>query len=168
MLLSSSFYSPLVPYRCRCGYQFCYNCGTQWKTCRCEHWDEHRLLERAIQIDARDQLEEAPDEVVPEQVIETATPEADAGPDHVELEDPLQAFWDGLNRQGEEEQARRQRRVEAIMQDLNDNHECDHLRWSNRAGPRQCEECYDVMPSFIYECRQCHIMACRRCRRHRL
>lgn len=163
MLLSSSF---TYHYRCRCGYQFCYNCGSQWKTCRCVHWDEHRLLERAIQIDARDQVEEAPDEMMPEQIVDT-TLQANV-PDHVQPEAAQQAVREELNRQSEEQQARRQRRVQAIMQDLNDNHECDHLRWNNRPGPRQCEECYDVMPNFIYECRQCHIIACRRCRRHRL
>ncbi|KAK6212458.1 hypothetical protein LQW54_005232 [Pestalotiopsis sp. IQ-011] len=47
---------------CRCGFQFCYVCGAQWKTCRCEQWDERRLYERAAEIDARD---EAPDDVAP-------------------------------------------------------------------------------------------------------
>ncbi|KAJ5582135.1 IBR domain containing protein, partial [Penicillium sp. DV-2018c] len=35
---------------CRCGAQFCYNCGLQWKTCSCEQWNEHRLLARAYEI----------------------------------------------------------------------------------------------------------------------
>ncbi|OQE07785.1 hypothetical protein PENVUL_c012G01243 [Penicillium vulpinum] len=40
---------------CRCGAQFCYNCGQQWKNCECEQWDEHRLLARAYQIVDREE-----------------------------------------------------------------------------------------------------------------
>lgn len=32
---------------CRCGSNWCYLCGVPWKHCKCEHWDEARLLERA-------------------------------------------------------------------------------------------------------------------------
>ncbi|KAM0425475.1 hypothetical protein ACHAPT_009264 [Fusarium lateritium] len=62
----------------------------------------------------------------------------------------------------------RQLRVERERRNLMENHECTHERWKGRPGPRQCEECFDFLPIFIYECRQCHIMACRRCRFNRL
>ncbi|KAK6936000.1 IBR domain [Dillenia turbinata] len=33
---------------CRCGFEFCYNCGAQWKnkkaTCSCPLWDERNIL----------------------------------------------------------------------------------------------------------------------------
>ncbi|XP_057956587.1 E3 ubiquitin-protein ligase RSL1-like [Malania oleifera] len=33
---------------CRCGYEFCYTCGAEWKnkkaTCRCPLWEEHNIL----------------------------------------------------------------------------------------------------------------------------
>ncbi|KAK1759755.1 hypothetical protein QBC47DRAFT_457992 [Echria macrotheca] len=29
---------------CRCRAQFCYQCGAKWRSCKCEHWDEDRLL----------------------------------------------------------------------------------------------------------------------------
>ncbi|KAL1893926.1 hypothetical protein Sste5346_006067 [Sporothrix stenoceras] len=48
------------------------------------------------------------------------------------------------------------------------NHQCAHANWGSRQGRYQCEECRDYLPSFIYECRQCRIMACRRCRFNRL
>ncbi|KAL1952155.1 hypothetical protein VTO73DRAFT_1304 [Trametes versicolor] len=32
---------------CRCRHQFCYLCTAQWKTCRCEQWDENRLVAAA-------------------------------------------------------------------------------------------------------------------------
>ncbi|EAW16109.1 BRcat and Rcat domain-containing protein [Aspergillus fischeri NRRL 181] len=32
---------------CRCGAEFCYACGTKWRQCRCELWDENRLVDRA-------------------------------------------------------------------------------------------------------------------------
>ncbi|CAK96785.1 uncharacterized protein An08g11650, partial [Aspergillus niger] len=35
---------------CRCGAEFCYNCGMEGKNCQCEQWNEHGLLARAYQI----------------------------------------------------------------------------------------------------------------------
>ncbi|XP_008225820.1 PREDICTED: probable protein ariadne-2 [Prunus mume] len=33
---------------CRCGHQFCYTCGAEWKnkkaTCDCPLWDEHYII----------------------------------------------------------------------------------------------------------------------------
>jgi hypothetical protein len=58
--------------------------------------------------------------------------------------------------------------VERERINLMENHECEHASWRSRGGSHRCEECYDVLPNFIYECRQCSIMACRRCRFNRL
>lgn len=35
---------------CRCGAQFCYVCGAEWKTCPCEQFNEEMLLERANRL----------------------------------------------------------------------------------------------------------------------
>lgn len=36
-------------YLCRCGHEFCYNCGAEWKnkkaTCSCPLWDEENILD---------------------------------------------------------------------------------------------------------------------------
>ncbi|OJD21929.1 hypothetical protein ACJ73_06728 [Blastomyces percursus] len=40
---------------CRCRAQFCYLCGTEWKNCKCEQWDDDRLIERGQQIVLREQ-----------------------------------------------------------------------------------------------------------------
>jgi hypothetical protein len=33
---------------CRCGYEFCYTCGKEWKekkaTCACPLWDENNII----------------------------------------------------------------------------------------------------------------------------
>ncbi|GAM83129.1 hypothetical protein ANO11243_011150 [Dothideomycetidae sp. 11243] len=34
---------------CRCGHDFCYVCGANWKTCTCPIWQEDRILEVANQ-----------------------------------------------------------------------------------------------------------------------
>ncbi|KAL6817111.1 hypothetical protein J3E69DRAFT_374967 [Trichoderma sp. SZMC 28015] len=39
---------------CRCGAQFCYVCGKEWKTCACDQWDENRLVDRANVVVDRD------------------------------------------------------------------------------------------------------------------
>ncbi|KAH7239248.1 hypothetical protein BKA59DRAFT_515526 [Fusarium tricinctum] len=37
---------------CLCGFQFCYVCGERWKTCRCPHFDEANLFNRADEFAA--------------------------------------------------------------------------------------------------------------------
>ena len=64
--------------------------------------------------------------------------------------------------------ARRAGRVERERRNLIENHECEHSRWRGRGGVHRCEECHNLLPLFIYECMQCRIMACRRCRFNRL
>ncbi|RYP46725.1 hypothetical protein DL768_007115 [Monosporascus sp. mg162] len=153
---------------CRCGFQFCYVCGSRWKTCQCEHWDEHRLLERAQQIDARDQDrdrdgEDAAAAAAPREVVLPA--EAAAAAREEEEEEEVLPVEVAAAQQPEQEF---EARLERLAQHLAAHHECEHALWGEQRGPRTCEECGDEMPLFIYECQECHIMACRRCRYHRL
>ncbi|RYP15283.1 hypothetical protein DL765_005807 [Monosporascus sp. GIB2] len=192
---------------CRCGFQFCYVCGSRWKTCECEQWDERRLLERAEQIDARDHGrdrdrddEDAAAAAPREEVVMPAEPTVARRQEAVMPAEPMAARGQGavmpaeptvvrreevvvpaeptaVRREvarlvqegpGRQYEAEREARLETLMQHLVANHQCEHELWRGRRGPRACEECGDEMPLFIYECRQCHIMACRRCRYHRL
>ncbi|KAK1997828.1 IBR finger domain-containing protein [Colletotrichum falcatum] len=56
---------------------------------------------------------------------------------------------------------------------IQQNHECFHTAWRsitidrNTRHLRECEGCNQKMPVFIYQCRQCEISACRRCRYNR-
>ncbi|PHH55283.1 hypothetical protein CFIMG_003936RAa [Ceratocystis fimbriata CBS 114723] len=50
---------------------------------------------------------------------------------------------------------------------LRNNHVCDHVHWNTLGGSRNCEDCGDRLPMYIYECRQCRILRCRRCRFNR-
>ncbi|EHK18242.1 uncharacterized protein TRIVIDRAFT_159594 [Trichoderma virens Gv29-8] len=111
---------------CRCGAQFCYVCGLQWKTCTCDQWDENRLIDRANVLVDRD------------------------------------AEGHQLGR------AQRAALVERARHDLVQNHQCLHQRWRSRRGAFRCDECHDRMPDYIYECRDCRILGCRRCRYNRL
>lgn len=56
----------------------------------------------------------------------------------------------------------------AAMQRLRENHQCEHQKWKYISGKHQCEECRSWLPDYIFECRQCEIQACNRCRRNRL
>ncbi|MCO5558375.1 hypothetical protein L7F22_011957 [Adiantum nelumboides] len=51
---------------CRCGYEFCYVCGKEWKgkdgTCDCQLWDEHYLLEPRAQAANNDRFHRQADE----------------------------------------------------------------------------------------------------------
>ncbi|KAI1762570.1 hypothetical protein GGR53DRAFT_415339 [Hypoxylon sp. FL1150] len=39
---------------CPCGVKFCYMCAAVWRTCTCPMWDESRLLDRAVEINDRE------------------------------------------------------------------------------------------------------------------
>ncbi|CAI6334275.1 unnamed protein product [Periconia digitata] len=39
---------------CRCKAEFCYECGTEWKHCECDHANADRIMERAEEIVDRD------------------------------------------------------------------------------------------------------------------
>ncbi|KAK0260608.1 hypothetical protein B0A54_15074 [Friedmanniomyces endolithicus] len=62
----------------------------------------------------------------------------------------------------------RERAIAEAVEHLRQNHECEHDKWRWVRGPNQCEECYHMLPQYIFECRQCHLQACNRCRRNRL
>lgn len=58
--------------------------------------------------------------------------------------------------------------IDALMAHLLGNHECSHDKWRWIKGPHRCEECHYRLPSYIFECKQCMLQACNRCRRNRL
>ncbi|KAK5164724.1 hypothetical protein LTR04_001645 [Oleoguttula sp. CCFEE 6159] len=58
--------------------------------------------------------------------------------------------------------------VVAMAEDLLAHHECDHDRWWRVAGQHNCEECFQTLRRYIYECRQCHLRVCNRCRDNRI
>ncbi|KAL8029842.1 hypothetical protein ABFX02_14G249500 [Erythranthe guttata] len=47
---------------CRCGYEFCYTCGAEWKnkkaTCSCPLWNEHNIIEDVFDDDEFDDEDE--------------------------------------------------------------------------------------------------------------
>ncbi|KAI1266436.1 hypothetical protein F5Y18DRAFT_416309 [Xylariaceae sp. FL1019] len=156
---------------CKCQAQFCYLCGTPWKNCDCAQWDEHRLLARAEEIYDRDHDGERGDDNEPEVnddlgIVNNERPDILPGEVHDEGNEVIPV--DVVPAAPRRRATAREEGIDRIMQNLLANHECDHDRWKGRGGPRRCEECGHVMPIFIYECRQCNIMACRRCRYHRL
>ncbi|KAF4762177.1 hypothetical protein N7455_001495 [Penicillium solitum] len=58
--------------------------------------------------------------------------------------------------------------VEQAAQFLVEQHDCYHDgAWKKLGISAQCEECGDVMPDYIFECRHCGIQACNSCRIHR-
>lgn len=62
----------------------------------------------------------------------------------------------------------RELRIAEAMQHLRDNHECDHDKWRFVKGRNSCEECRHVLREYIFECKQCHLRKCNRCRRNQL
>ncbi|KAH7010532.1 hypothetical protein EDB80DRAFT_839914 [Ilyonectria destructans] len=68
------------------------------------------------------------------------------------------------NLTGQPREQMRQREMRNLVQ----NHECDHQNWAYHGGRHQCEECHDWLPHYIFECGQCRIQACNRCRHNRL
>lgn len=64
--------------------------------------------------------------------------------------------------------AARERQVDRAITHLRERHECTHETWNYTAGPHQCEECYHQLSQYIFECQQCRILACNRCKMNRL
>ncbi|KAK4898283.1 hypothetical protein LTR27_004290 [Elasticomyces elasticus] len=62
----------------------------------------------------------------------------------------------------------REQAIAKAVEHLRENHECEHEKWQWIRGPHQCEECSFMLPQYIFECKQCHLQACSRCRRNRL
>lgn len=60
------------------------------------------------------------------------------------------------------------RQVRQAIEHLRTRHECDHTSWNYVRGPHACEECHYTLPQYTFECRQCRLQACNRCRRNRL
>ncbi|EED14044.1 IBR finger domain protein [Talaromyces stipitatus ATCC 10500] len=107
---------------CRCGAQFCYNCGERWKTCQCEQWDQHRLLSRAHQIIDREQNSPGaanPALVAPIPRTQQPTPIENEEPRSV-TETPQPA---------QQEQAPWATLVVEAIGILRNNHECEHWHW---------------------------------------
>ncbi|KAB8267157.1 IBR finger domain protein [Aspergillus minisclerotigenes] len=151
---------------CRCGAQLCYNCGERWKSCSCKQWDKHRLLTRAYQIIDREANPPAwPQQVLdPEHLPETYETQEEEPRAAAAAEIP--AFIE--ERPAPRAQTERDLLVAQTIQELRENHECTHDRWKFIRGPHGCEECYHRLPEYIFECRQCRLQACNRCRRNRL
>lgn len=62
----------------------------------------------------------------------------------------------------------RELRIAEAVRHLRDNHACTHYKWRWIRGTHPCEECHHVLREYIFECKQCHLRACNRCRRNRL
>lgn len=127
--------------RCKCRTQFCYLCAARWKTCTCVQWDETRLLERAQEFRNRFR-----------------------NPDNDNAQQQANAVGPACPRPP----ATAQNRIGQIIENLRERHACTHRRWNAVYGSHECDECHDEMPDYIYQCRQCRIRACRKCRFNRL
>ncbi|KAL2816425.1 hypothetical protein BDW59DRAFT_177361 [Aspergillus cavernicola] len=69
--------------------------------------------------------------------------------------------------------ADRQLRVEQMLEDLRENHECEHPGRFERVfgtsrGHFECEICGDRHRKYILACRRCHVQVCEDCRRNRI
>lgn len=139
---------------CKCGAQFCYICGLRWKSCRCNHWDEDRLLARAEQIVRRevDRAEPRLPGIAPP--IIPAVPEPVAAAEQAVTVETVAPVHDYA--------------VRHMAENLRVNHNCETHNWRYISASSRCEECHHWMPQFIFDCSQCHLRVCRRCRRNRL
>ncbi|PYH29936.1 BRcat and Rcat domain-containing protein [Aspergillus neoniger CBS 115656] len=161
---------------CHCGAEFCYNCGLEWKKCECEQWNEHRLLARAYQIIDREAdqpaaaaLPQDADEALVEGQLVPEAHEPHFQTREVQSEDVIVADEEPFaTLPSPTTRTARDLLVARTMQELRDNHECGHSKWKYLRGPHRCEECFHHLREYIFECRQCRIQACNRCRRNRL
>jgi hypothetical protein len=62
----------------------------------------------------------------------------------------------------------RMERVADATEMLRTRHNYNHPSWRYTQGSHQCEECLHNLPEYIFECQQCRLQVCNRCRRNRL
>ena len=64
--------------------------------------------------------------------------------------------------------AERAQRVQQMMEEIVQHHECDHdVYWTRVRWQDRCEECNEWKKT-ILRCPNCHIQMCDRCKRNRL
>lgn len=80
---------------------------------------------------------------------------------------PAEILQDEVPRPTQAEVIRNDRIAQAVEY-LRTHHACTHNKWHFRKGRHQCEECRHTLKEYIFECRQCSLQACNRCRRNRL
>jgi IBR domain, a half RING-finger domain len=104
---------------CRCGAEFCYECGAVWKTCGCEDWNMQKLFA------------EAERRITEEESEWKSNPQQGVSPLLRDLGN-LRAYVPPTER--------RQARIAALADYLRNNHHCDH-HWQQRTGEGRCGEC---------------------------
>jgi hypothetical protein len=113
--------------------EFCYLCEARWKTCACTQWDETRLVAAAQE------------RVLFQQHIEAARRPA-----------PVLARWNrGQCRNGNRAAPppvgpNEQELIQALVNELRVNHDCQHERWRYRDGGGQCVGCRDVLDRYVF------------------
>jgi hypothetical protein len=163
--------------RCTCGYEFCYLCGVTWKNCDCRHWDEHRLREHAEEIldrghddddDSDDDEADHDHDHDEDDNVEVANDVEVANNEDGEIDDERDV--DPMRHRASLYQAWRARTVRRLMQELEENHECNHPEdeWERLSARRRCECCGDKKPRYVFRCGRCELRACGKCRFSRL
>lgn len=115
---------------CRCGAEFCYECGAGWKSCGCEVWNQQKLYAEA---ERRLNEEEEEWKLNPQQGISPLV--RDLGNLRVYVP-PAQ---------------RRQARIEALADYLRNNHPCDH-NWQQNMRSGCCGECGKSVETSLMVC----------------
>lgn len=88
---------------CRCGSQFCYYCGSKWKTCKCTDYEgAQRIAERRRQIELRDAVAAAEAEEIERAIAEVEAMERREAEEREREAERLRA-----ERRKEEEELRR-------------------------------------------------------------
>ena len=65
----------------------------------------------------------------------------------------------------------RDAQIQRTAQHLREHHECDHERFQcvrEGGADFECEVCSEVYYNWIYQCRQCLMIACNKCRHNRV
>jgi hypothetical protein len=105
---------------CRCGAEFCYECAAGWKSCGCEVWNQQKLYA------------EAERRLTEEEAEWNADAERGASSSIVRDLGNLRVYVPPTER--------RQARIAALVDYLQNNHPCDH-NWQQNTGGGRCGEC---------------------------
>ncbi|KAK4623704.1 hypothetical protein CLAFUW4_05504 [Fulvia fulva] len=125
---------------CPCKHEFCYLCATTWKECKCDLWEEERLLERARIITERERLGRA------------TQGRRNARGRWIPVQAP-----DGAPRD-----------IAGMAARFRQHAECAHGNMHMYVpGSYECDDCHHVLDRYIHRCDQCRVSLCTWCCMHR-
>lgn len=150
--LTRSF-TNIIRSRCRCGQQFCWECGAKWKSCTCPAAHINRVIAPDASLLPRD---EEPNDLEAHRLEarRQAAQRQETQRQEIQLRET-------------QRQAARDREFQRLERQARCRHDRTYWEQSRREGQLDCGTCGMEQRAFVYECPACRLRECAACRNAR-